>query len=310
MKGLIIKNGKFYLKTRKGEIPLVSPSPVSLQVLHRPKGINFSLLFNKYWWKWKWEKEDGFVKLELIKSAEELKEIIQAFPWEHLRDFQRKMEDFIERLKAQVGEENLCEMTLRASQRLVVGLGAVHLHETTMVLHHTFGVPYIPASAVKGMVRSWLIEKIWEKSGGEQGKGKAEQWLEKGEIAGEDGKPRQKEMVQWGHRILGGEKEKGAVVFLDAYPLSLRLSVDVINPHYPKYYQGKEPPSDWQNPVPVFFLTVDKGSKFRFSFFIGEKAGKEEREKLREKTEQWLKEALLEHGLGAKTSIGYGIFKG
>ena len=45
---------------------------------------------------------------------------------------------------------------------MVIGLGSPHVHETAMTWHHTWSIPYIPGSALKGVTRSWFIQKLWE----------------------------------------------------------------------------------------------------------------------------------------------------
>ncbi|MCS7081364.1 MAG: type III-B CRISPR module RAMP protein Cmr6, partial [Chloracidobacterium sp.] len=59
--------------------------------------------------------------------------------------------------------------------------------------------------------------------------------------------------------IFGAMGQKGKVIFFDAIPgdlADLTLDLDVMNPHYAPYYQGNEPPADYHNPVPIFFLTI------------------------------------------------------
>jgi len=46
---------------------------------------------------------------------------------------------------------------LTLSWRLVVGLGAASVYETSMTLHHIYGIPYLPGSAIKGITRSYRI---------------------------------------------------------------------------------------------------------------------------------------------------------
>ncbi|MEN2998479.1 MAG: type III-B CRISPR module RAMP protein Cmr6, partial [Brevinematia bacterium] len=101
--------------------------------------------------------------------------------------------------------------------------------------------------------------------------------------------------------IFGTQEQKGRVIFMDAYPVSeIKLELDIMNPHYPDYYSKNQPPADWQNPVPITFLTVGK-TKFQFLLLSRD-------ESLLEKATILLKNALKEHGIGAKTSLGYGIF--
>src|SRR5437764_360207 len=40
---------------------------------------------------------------------------------------------------------------LRVTGRLIVGLGADNILETGITLHHTYGVPFIPGSGLKGL---------------------------------------------------------------------------------------------------------------------------------------------------------------
>jgi len=47
--------------------------------------------------------------------------------------------------------------SLTLSWRLVVGLGAASVYETSMTLHHIYGIPYLPGSAIKGVTRSYRI---------------------------------------------------------------------------------------------------------------------------------------------------------
>ncbi len=72
-----------------------------------------------------------------------------------------------------------------------------------------------------------------------------------------------------------------------------------MNPHYPDYYQGNEPPADWQNPNPIKFLAIPKGTTFNFYFLNPYTL-----------IETDLKKALQILGVGAKNSLGYGEFGG
>ncbi len=95
-------------------------------------------------------------------------------------------------------------------------------------------------------------------------------------------------------------------MFLDAFPEEdPKIGLDIMNPHYPKYYSDNEAPSDWQNPVPINFLTVENAT-FNFALALNKK---EKDRKLLDTAVNWLKKAIQEHGVGAKTSVGYGYFK-
>jgi len=195
------------------------------------------------------------------------------------------------------------EFSLTLCWRLIVGLGASHPQETSMTLHHIYGIPFIPGSAIKGVTKQWTILKLADKYKGdnesfENSIRRITLALENGDDLGmEVDETAFKELIE----IFGTQKKQGEVVFFDAYPTrDIKLKMDIMNPHYPKYYQGNEPPGDWQSPNPIKFLTVEN-TKFQF-YLISKKHD------LIEKAERLLKNALHNHGIGAKTSLGYGVF--
>ena len=160
--------------------------------------------------------------------------------------------------------------------RFVTGLGRSHPLENGFAWHPTLGVPFLPASSVKGMVRSWV-----------------EFWLEEKEKA---------------RRIFGSQGEVGTVIFLDALPAApVQLEREVMTPHYQDYYSGKPdcPPGDWYDPNPINFLAVAKGQPFVF--------GVAARDPERNAADlaavlACLPQALENIGAGAKTAAGYGRF--
>lgn len=161
--------------------------------------------------------------------------------------------------------------------RLVIGLGAESVSEVGLTLHHTYGFPYLPGSALKGLAASY-----------------ARKHLEGWDISSEAYQT-----------LFGSTDEKtpaaGCVVFHDALPISARLHSDIITVHHPKYYQGEKdaPPADWDSPIPVSFLAVT--GSFRIAL-TGPEAW-------RRAAFEILTLALAEEGLGGKTSSGYGKIK-
>lgn len=224
--------------------------------------------------------------------------------------------------------------------RLIVGLGNASVYETGMTLHHIYGVPYIPASTVKGILRSWVIQNCFlpkvaqeEEKRGE----KAEELAMKNNlfafIFGSDDKAKD------------GNAKQGKVGFFDVFPNHPPvIEADIMNVHYKPYYGNREPPGDYHNPVPVLFLTVgsksSEGQDQNYTFHFGTKDNirvdsrnpKTEEfffpnqgdiciidesidvtlkgeESILMIVKQWLNSALVHHGIGAKTSVGYGSFK-
>ena len=93
--------------------------------------------------------------------------------------------------------------------------------------------------------------------------------------------------------------------------------MDIMNVHYKDYYgatknkDGKyenvPPPADWSSPNIINFLTV-KDSPFQF--LIAAKDDSITDLKIKDKTiTQWLTEDLQNHGIGAKTAVGYGYMQ-
>ncbi len=160
----------------------------------------------------------------------------------------------------------------------VTGLGLNHPVENGFSWHPTLGVPYLPGSAVKGLLKAWM-----------------DQWSELGE------KP------EW----FGTPDKVGDLIFFDALPVaSIELALDVMTPHMDKWYEkgGETPlapdcvPADWHNPIPVPFLAVKKGS-FLFALASRSRAESHVTEAFAELTK-----ALEILGAGAKTAAGYGRF--
>ena len=203
-----------------------------------------------------------------------INENIEKFRWnpDFIKNLNERQKTTIHQMKLKIKY-----FTSTLSWRMVIGLGASHPQETSMTLHHIYGIPYIPGSAVKGVIRHWIIYSKFDQD-------------EKRAEADETFKD-----------IFGTQEQAGKVIFFDAFPAGeINLKIDIMNPHYPDYYTGKAPPADWQNPVPIKFPTVEKT---KFNFYLGSKD-----ESLLNKASEWLKEALKEYGIGAKTSIGYGYF--
>jgi len=205
---------------------------------------------------------------------------------------------------------SIYKLELQTDWRLALGLGVDNVYETGICLHHIYGFPYIPASGLKGVVRSWIITTFFSEKDSD-GSTQIDYDLQKAE----ERALKNDKFV----KIFGDNEKQGNVIFFDAFPTSApTIDVDVMNPHYQPYYSespanAKTAPSDFHNPVPVFFLTV-KDTSFQFiigsregyltDYKIGGKDGKDGKD-----INEWLKEALTTHGIGAKTAVGYGYMK-
>ncbi|GBD16835.1 hypothetical protein HRbin26_01743 [bacterium HR26] len=219
--------------------------------------------------------------------------------FEHLKAVQKAVRDlaadelvraYIARWEAMVRAAGAEPWTMRTDSRLVTGLGSGGPLEVGFRFNR-LGIPVLPGSGVKGVARAYaeLVE------GRDEGDPDFVAVFGRAPRAGES-----QEVAQAGH-----------LVFFDAIPVEgLELALDVMTPHYPDYYQRREtPPTPWQNPVPITFLTVAPGATFAFA--VGLRLGVTDPDhRLRALAETWLRHGLAELGFGAKTTSGYGRFAG
>lgn len=241
-----------------------------------------------------------------------LNESIVNYQWE--KDFLTNINKTKQKMMESLKESGYLieQFDLKLQWRLIVGLGASHPQETSMTLHHIFGIPYIPGSALKGASRHYMIWKfvdenqkklssLLDKSNFVELLEKLNKALEKEEnLTVSVGNISFKDLIH----IFGTQNRQGKIIFFDAYPIEeIKLKIDIMNPHYPDYYTKDKPPTDWQNPIPIKFLTVED-TKFRFYL-----AAKDKDQNLLNHARKILNEALLNYGVGAKTSLGYGLFE-
>lgn len=175
------------------------------------------------------------------------------------------------------------EMTLQGAEcrqaqaigRIAVGLGAESVIETAVRLHHTYGVPFIPGSALKGLAANYAHQQLADT-----------EWRKGGEA----------------HKVMFGSPDAaGFITFYDALYVpgsGQPLHPDVITVHHPEYYQeGKSGPADWDDPNPVSFLSATGryliALKGDYPIWVNAAFN-------------ILEAALRDYGVGAKTSSGYG----
>lgn len=167
----------------------------------------------------------------------------------------------------------------RVDGRLFLGLGGASPLETAVTLHHSYGVPLLPGSALKGLARAYAASRI-EPTHSEILFGR-----EPGSAAEDSG-------------------EAGYAIFHDAWWIPDNagnpLAPEIVTVHHPQYYasQGQTPAGDFDSPIPNAQVAV------RGSFFFAVEA-----------LDGWadyamaiLWDALQYEGAGAKTAAGYGYF--
>ncbi|MEZ6143021.1 MAG: type III-B CRISPR module RAMP protein Cmr6 [Zavarzinella sp.] len=115
------------------------------------------------------------------------------------------------------------------------------------------------------------------------------------------------------HRFLFGTTDESCcILFHDAWYVpdsdSEPLKMDVMTPHHQDWNDdGKAPPTDFDSPAPVPFLSVSGSFLFSLSWY-GPDIEEEKKKKWLELMVRCLREALFEWGVGGKTSSGYGRF--
>jgi len=133
---------------------------------------------------------------------------------------------FFDRWQRTLKEANAVTRAARVQGRLTIGLDSESVLETSITLHRTYGVPYIPGSALKGLAARYAQNRLEEQTWGKDSEAY--------------------------ETLFGDPSGAGYVTFFDALyiPSSAKrgrpLALDVITVHHPDYYRGENsPPADW-----------------------------------------------------------------
>ncbi|HHO47331.1 MAG TPA: type III-B CRISPR module RAMP protein Cmr6 [Desulfobacteraceae bacterium] len=179
---------------------------------------------------------------------------------------------------------------MEARSPLIIGMGDQNVHEFGLSLQSPWGTPFIPGSAIKGVLSSFASEQggtAWQKTN-------LLSHVFGGSLA---------------LLMFGGVHEQegpfaGCLDFLDAWwmpsPNRRPFQKDIVNVHYPSYYRGQGGafPDGTDNPIPVPFAAIRPGERFLFAI--------RGQESWRLLARDMLRQVAEEHGFGAKTRVGYG----
>lgn len=175
---------------------------------------------------------------------------------------------------------SFASFTGAVESRLMIGLSTGGVLETGIITHHSYGMPMIPGSSVKGVARAYAVQI-----------GLNADVLNV--LFGEDEESAETE------RTAGA----GYLVWHDAWwaPSSDPKAVspfvgEVVTVHHQDYYAGKGEATDFDSPVPnqqiaaqgAFYFVVEGEARWA-TFAV-----------------QLLTQALAHQGIGAKTAAGYG----
>ncbi len=217
----------------------------------------------------------------------------------------------------------------QAISPFTTGLGNEHPLENGFAFLNPYGLPYLPGSGVKGVLRQAARELASGDWGDAQG------WradpLYRINMGTQKGLELSTLDVLFGRETPSGDPDhvRGALSFWDVIPQIAgdSLMVEIMTPHQSHYYQQRAQarsatPHDSGQPNPICFLTVPPGSGFTFHVVCDvahlrrltqEKMNHDAPDLLAEGETHW--KALLgkafQHafqwlGFGAKTAVGYG----
>ena len=170
------------------------------------------------------------------------------------------------------------------------GLGNEHPIENGFAFLTPYGLPYLAGSGVKGILRRSMQELRND---------------------GVDGFTDTAIDALFGHETVNQPEDakRGALDFWDVFPNPAggKLVVEIMTPHFSKYYQGEETPHDSGAPVPVCFLAVPAQSQFDFHVVCQpNRLPSELQDQWRDLLDRAFAHAFEWVGFGAKTSVGYG----
>ena len=177
--------------------------------------------------------------------------------------------------------------------RVIVGIGQKGPAEFGLTLHHTWGVPVLPGSSLKGIASLGADRYL-----------SGDSWRRRADSAkARDGGANHFDA------LFGDVEEQGAVIFHDAWFIpgadcKNGLHHDVLTVHHPDYYQKEAAPSDMDSPIPVPFVSV-KG-KFLIALELNPALDEVTHGHWLRAAWEALRAGLARHGVGSKTNAGYG----
>lgn len=243
-----------------------------------PPGHRFNLYF-PIWNERTWEREDK-------SKAEALKKTLHV-PTESCNQIEA-LRTRQQALVALAADDAKLSLEAEATSPLATGMGMEHPLENGFAFLNPYGLPYLPGSSIKGVLRR-AAEELRD--------------------ANEEGWDDAAIDALFGHQD-SNNASRGALIFWDTIPelAGNTMGMDVMTPHYGDYYQGNTTPHDAGSPNPIVFMVIPPGSKFSFHVTA-------DISRLKEVT-NWkdLLQAAFEHaflwlGFGAKTAVGYGAMK-
>ncbi|WP_019570940.1 type III-B CRISPR module RAMP protein Cmr6 [Thioalkalivibrio sp. ALE11] len=277
-----------------------------------------------------WETHDtayeitGKDRRERSKSVENKAPALEAARTLNRHDQQRMvaLETRAHALAAALPDDSHLLVEGQASAPFTTGLGIEHPLENGFAFLDPYGLPVLPGSGIKGVLRQAARELAGGTWGDDSGG-----WDDSTRYPCTMGNETvYLSMIDalFGLEIDDGAQMhvRGALTFWDVVPqiAGNRLHVEIMTPHQAHYYQqrqdtktgGSVTPHDSGQPTPIPFLTVPPGSRFSFHVVCDKYRLTQLTPELAQGNRwQQLLAKAFEHafdwlGFGAKTAVGYG----
>jgi len=241
------------------------------------KSDNFSLLFYKLVSLFEFQQEKVYEQVLNHQLEKSKNELLRGLIENYNSESGKKLADqYVETLK----DNHFEVLKLKTQTRLVVGMGIPSFFENGISLHRTYGVPYIPASSVKGLLRfSYLVGCLdifpveveglpkpfrWKNEDLDPEEvfkilGKLENLLVESENFDKFHrglKEKEKDLLKEylditdnGNleafyttyvELFGTQHQKGKTIFADAIAMNFEFVVDIMTPHFTEYYQSSK----------------------------------------------------------------------
>lgn len=220
------------------------------------------------------EKDATNIKMDILRS------IVEKYSRnnESLIRLLSKVNDLMSNIRRALEDKgySIIDIPVITKSRLLIGLSEQSftrpICDLGLAWDPYLNLPYIPASTLKGALRSYM-----ERSG-----------LTRRQV----------------DEILGSHEEGLKVVFVDSYPIHLKDKLLTIEVTTPIYQEQKGVIREHEvRPVPIHYIAVEKGVTFRLIVGI-----RDIEPQKRELINKFILETLKE-GIGAKTLLGYGILE-
>ena len=243
-----------------------------------PPGHRFNLYFPVWNAQWLLDKDEA--------KAAALRKVLNLPP--HTASLLKQLSERQVRLVQALPEAQCCVIDALSTAPFATGLGLEHPIENGFSFLSPYGLPYLAGSSVKGVLRR-----------------AAEELRDEGEASIDNA------LID---ALFGPENtpaaRRGALTCWDVLPQFDALTLEIMTPHQGHYLQGSDSPHDAGQPIPITFLAVPAGSRFRFVLRFDPspvplacRAALADWQPL---VRRIVQQAFDWLGFGAKTAVGYG----